>query len=709
MSLSPGTRLGPYEITAKIGQGGMGDVYRARDTRLDRTVAVKVLPPDFAHDQDRRLRFEREARAISKLNHPNICTVYDIGEHEGQPFLVMEVIRGLTLQERLRGRPLKTADVLDLGAQLADALDVAHAEGIIHRDIKPANIIVTDRGQAKLLDFGLAKQAPERKAQSDVVTRFDAPTIPPEQLTEPGSAVGTVSYMSPEQARGETLDQRTDLFSLGAVLYEMVTGRRAFEGPTTAVVFDQILNQAPVAPVHLNQDVPPKLQDVINNALEKDRDLRYQNAADLRADLKRVKRDIESRRSATVSASTAAGVTRGGTAVSSQALSPGPGTGADEAWSATAPSQPAIGQMSPTMPAASARRTWLYLGGAAAVVAVLLVALLGPWSGEQGATTDAEIGELTDALARSQPALATTNLASRNYEGAIATANAVLAGAAGHPEATRIRDEARAALRDVERLLADARRLLEAGNFQQAGEVVAAALEINPSDSMGQQLQAVLNVAAAGRAEQVRQERSTLPPAAAPTVPAPQPAAAVQPPPDRPTTGPPPVTVPVVPVPSAAEPTPPARTRVDITPATPPPAAPVIPAERPAAVDTPDLTPRVRASPPALAQDDQAAVRRVIATYERAIESQDIDLFRSVVPGLSGEEVERIRASFANLESQQVTITILAVDVQGNRAFVRLARTDTIMIGGNQQTQASEQAITLARSADGWTITELGQ
>ena len=667
MALSPGTRLGPYEVTAKIGQGGMGEVYKATDTRLGRTVAIKLLPPDFAHDQDRRTRFEREARAISKLNHPNICTLYDIGEHEGQPFLVMEVIRGLTLQERLRGRPLKTVDVLDLAAQLADALDVAHAEGIIHRDIKPENIIVTARGQAKLLDFGLAKQAPERRALSDAGERFDAPTMPPEQLTEPGSAVGTVSYMSPEQARGETLDQRTDLFSLGAVLYEMVTGRQAFEGPTAAVVFDQILNQAPVAPVHLDPDVPPKLQDVISNALEKDRELRYQHAADLRADLKRVKRDLESGRSATVSVATATGVARGGTAVSSQALPPGPRKVADEAWPATAPSQSAIDQMSPTMPAARARRTWLFLGGAAALIAVLLVALLGPRSGEQDATTVAEIGELADALARSQLALATTNLASKNYAGAIATADVVLATAAGHPEATRIRNEARAALRDVERLLGEARRSLEDGNTQQAGEAVASALQINPSDSMGQQLQAVLNAAAAGRTEPVRQERST----------------------------------------AATRRLPP--TEVDITPATAQPAAPVVPAVRPGAVDTPDSTPIVPESRPALAPDDQAAIRRVITTYERAIESQDIDLFRSVVPGLSGEEVERIRASFADLESQQVEITVLSVDVQGNRAFVHLARTDTFMSGGNQQTQASEQSITLARSGDAWTIAELGQ
>ena len=289
MALRAGTRLGPYEIVAPIGAGGMGEVYRARDTRLDRSVAIKVLASKVVDDPDRRQRFEREARTIASLNHPNICTLYDIGDHEGQPFIVMEAITGKTLQRRLAKRPFRINEILELGIQLADALDAAHTKGITHRDIKPANIFVTDRGQAKILDFGLAKLTPQRgrgEAGATISTQSA-------QLTNPGAALGTVLYMSPEQARGEELDSRTDLFSLGAVLYEMVTGHPAFPGRTTAVVFDVILNREPLQPA----DAPPKLEEIIHNALEKDRDLRYQNAADLRADLKRAKRDTDASRS----------------------------------------------------------------------------------------------------------------------------------------------------------------------------------------------------------------------------------------------------------------------------------------------------------------------------------------------------------------------------------------------------------------------------
>ncbi len=303
MTLAPGTTVGPYEITALLGAGGMGVVYAARDTRLDRTVAIKVLPPDFVEDADRRQRFEREARTISKLSHPNLCTLFDIGEHEGLPYIVMELIRGMTIQQRLTGQPFRVSEVLELGAQLADALDAAHTERIIHRDIKPANIFVTDRGQAKLLDFGLAKVTPDRRQRTGTGEGFDAVTVESDQVTRPGTAVGTVAYMSPEQARGEELDARTDLFSLGTVLYEIATGQAAFTGPTTAVIFDVILNRPPVPPVYLNPGLPPKLQEIISNALEKDRELRYQSAADLRADLRRAKRAFDSGQATSVSVS----------------------------------------------------------------------------------------------------------------------------------------------------------------------------------------------------------------------------------------------------------------------------------------------------------------------------------------------------------------------------------------------------------------------
>ena len=706
-----GRTISHYKVLGRLGAGGMGVVYAAEDLWLGRPVGLKFVSEDLAKDSVAIDRLRAEARAASALNHPSICTIYDMGEFEDRPYIVMELLKGQTLRDKLLQGPLKIQLILDIGIQVADALDAAHGEGIVHRDIKPANLFVTDRGQVKILDFGLAKLSHKSDHAGAAST-----TPMSNHLTPEGVALGTVAYMSPEQATGDELDGRSDLFSLGVVLYECATGRHPFSGKTPAVVLSAILNKAPLAPIILNPDLPLRLQDVVTNCLEKDPELRYQAAAGLRADLRRVKRDIESGQSSVTTIARNTEQVKRPNARSDRASRP------LEIDPSESSEQASPGPRDPTFGISVAIALVMVLAGAGAI--------WWQWGVPRSVTREdqSSTGGATEVVGRSDLDLARASLNRHDYPTALAQASAMLRTSPGHKEATGIWEAARAAIADFEESLAEAERRLAAGDAYGASRALERARAIDPAAPRLAELSTQLVrlssqmrvakgspvpegplalssgaalVGANPAAARTTAERTSAVASVAPEV-ATAAGAPPTPPPQMGSTTVEPSRAPAEPSAATAPAAPPVVGSV--SPAAPAPASPAPPPAT-AASNEPGAAPRP--SPPPTAEDDDAAIRRVVATYTRAIVTKDLTLFRSVKPNLSADEERRLVEGFRAVSSQQVDITVLSIDRQDQRATVRLRRRDTIPIGGRPQARESQQSMTLTRTAGGWLILDI--
>jgi hypothetical protein len=661
-----GQTISHYRIVSQLGAGGMGIVYHAEDLRLGRPVALKFLSEELSRDMTAVDRLRLEARAASALNHGNICTIYDIDEYDGQPFIAMELMRGQSLRERLASGGVRIHQVVDIAIQVADALDAAYSLGIVHRDIKPANIFLTERGHVKVLDFGLAKLTAHHG---------ESATTGAQDLTQEGVALGTIAYMSPEQVTGDELDGRSDIFSLGVVLYECVTGRQPFTGKTSAVVLAAILNRAPVSPIVFNPDLPLRLQEVISNCLEKDRELRYQSAADLRADLKRVRRDIESGHSIamTVPAPDQAG-----------AIPTPPGRQSGRPPSAAAQA---------AQPAPVRRGRWLLPAAAAGVVALLGVAAFEFYGRAPAGDPPASSG--TAPASPSTPsttadAVAPTAGAAASSPGAGAAMPPVPSAgpsAAPPPEPAAVPSRDRGAATATGRGAAIAPTERDARRAEPPGRPPAATAIPPPITATDRPPLTTTN---APGGSGTGAPAPAAPPAQPPVnqTPAPQTAPLAQS--TLPLVPPPPVDQPL-PSPAAAPPSP---ASAAVTPPKPTPSAPTTSAPAPAAA-------------PRAAEDDEAAIRRVVATYGRAIETKDLNLFRSVKPNLSREEERRLEAGFRAVTSQRVSLTVVNVERKGQEASVTVRRRDTIDAGGRQQTADTQQMLRLSHASGNWVIVDI--